>query len=166
MTDITTKFCAGKYCRMLRIFGVTLVVATITLSTTIGCGDGRARRVPVEGVVTIDGEPLQFGSITFMPAAGSPKDARAGGASVNSEGRFQVSSYSQNDGLMMGKYSVTVLATELIDNRSQRWHAPMEYSKMADSKLSVEISGATDEVKFELTWDEDSKHSAPFVEKF
>ena len=39
------------------------------LLITAGCGDGKGRRIPVSGVVTIDGHSLSHGSVTFMPVS-------------------------------------------------------------------------------------------------
>ena len=137
-----------------------LLVFSIALLS--GCGDGRAKRVSVSGTVTIDGTPLAFGTVTFMPDSTA---SRAGGGSLDKNGVFQVSSFTPNDGLMPGKYSVMILAIEPINQTSQRWHAPKKYSVTKTSGLTCEINEAIDDLNFELSW-EDEDPSEPFVEEF
>ena len=141
---------------------VPLVLVCVMLS---GCGDGRGARVPVSGMVTIDGEPLQHGSVTFVPVKIAGAAARAGGGSIDEQGRFSVSSYTPNDGLLPGKYQVMVGSAEPLGETAQRWHAPKKYANMKTSGFEIEVAGGMEELKFELSW-EGEKHSEPFVEKF
>lgn len=129
----------------------------------VGCGDGRGKRVPVAGVVKIDGVPVAHGSVTFFPVNPGEK-SRPGGASLDENGRFQVTSYEPNDGLIIGNYEVTVMAIEPINGASQRWHAPQKYSVRTSSGLTQEITKESNEIEVNLTWEGD-KHSKPFVEK-
>ena len=130
-----------------------------------GCGDGRAKRVPISGVVTVDGTPLAFGSVTFLPESVQSEASRAGGGSLNENGEFKISSFTPNDGLMPGKYSVMILALEPISETSQRWHAPKKYSSVETSGLTIDITEKTDNVAFDLSW-EGEEQNAPFVETF
>ena len=142
-----------------------VVISSVIFLSLSGCGDGRARRVPVAGTVTIDGQPLSHGSVTFMPLA-TTGESRAGGGSLNENGEFALSSYTPNDGLLAGKYQVMVLAIEPINETSQRWHAPQKYSGFKSSGLNFDITEAVSDLKIELTWEDDDDHSAPYVEKF
>ena len=141
-----------------------LVLPIILLPLCLGCGDGRETRVPVSGMVTVDGEPLKYGSITFMPVKTPGAASRPGGGSLE-DGRFSVSSYTANDGLLKGKYEAMVNAIEPIGDTAQRWHAPKKYANMKTSGLTVDVSGPIEDLKFDLSW-EGEKHSKPFVEKF
>ena len=144
-------------------FGLLLLYSAL-LFQVAGCGDGRGVRIPVSGKVTIDGNPVAFGSVTFMPVTGV-KPRRPGGGSIESDGTFQISSFTPKDGLYEGEYRVMILAIEPINDLSQRWHAPQKYSSIKTSGLKAEITGSKTEVNFELSW-EGSEHSEPFVEKF
>lgn len=122
-----------------------------------GCADGRPRRVPVSGRVTTDGAPLKHGSVLFVPDEGRP----AGGA-LDSDGRFTLTCFEKDDGVIPGRYRVQIKGTEPMGEVAQRWHAPMKYSKAATSGIEYDISGGTDSILIELTWD----GGKPFVEKF
>lgn len=134
---------------------VFLLFALVGLSS--GCSEGRPERVAVSGRVTIDGAPLQHGSVQFMPAEG-----RLAGGSLDDQGRFVLTCYEKDDGVIPGKYKVRVLGTEPIGEVAQRWHAPMKYSKVETSGIEFDLTEPTNSLVIELTWD----GKKPFVEKF
>jgi len=123
----------------------------------LGCDDGRPARVPISGTVTIEGQPLKFGSVSFVPAAGRP----AGGA-LDSNGRYELTCYEKGDGTMAGEYKVAVTGVESLGEHAQRWHAPQKYRDAQASGLTATVEGPRDDLNFEITWD----GAKPFVEKF
>ena len=127
----------------------------------VGCGDGRVKRVPISGKITIDGEPLTFGTIQFFPV----KEGRMGKGSVKPDGSYAVDYYEKGDGLPKGEFKVRILAGEYVSDTRLRWHAPKKYSKRATSGLTGTIDGETESLDFELTWKDNGKHDAPWVEK-
>jgi hypothetical protein len=122
-----------------------------------GCGDGRPTRVPVAGVISIDGEPLTAGSIMFVTDAGRPA-----GGSIDSEGRFALTCYEPGDGAMPGHYRVKITAVESINDRSNRWLAPKKYADEKTSGIEVDVTEPVDDLKIDLTWD----GGKPFVERW
>ena len=128
-----------------------------------GCGDGRGVRVPVSGVVTIDGKPLAFGQIMFTPYTEDANN-RPGGGSLESDGSYRVSAYTAYDGLPPGRYRVAITGTEYISDTAQRWHSPQKYSQLDTSGLTAEIEESTDSLNFDLSWEGESP-SEPWVEK-
>ncbi len=127
------------------------------LSLLVGCSDGRPGRVKASGYVTIDGSPLKYGSVLFVPDKGRPA---AGG--LDSEGHFVLTCFEPEDGIVPGKYRVQIKGTEPIGENAQRWHAPMKYADVRTSGIVREIDGPIDSLLFELTWD----GGKPFVEHF
>lgn len=134
-------------------YGVVVCTALIAL---IGCGDGRPIRVPVSGQVSIDGEPLQYGSVMFIPDEG-----RGSGGSINSDGRFSLTCYEENDGVIPGKFGVRVRGVEIISEGVQKWHAPKKYADERTSELEFTIKSASDDIQIDLTWG----GSKPFIER-
>lgn len=75
----------------------------------------------VSGLVTLDGEPLTTGVITFNPAASGPS---AYGA-IGSDGRYELKT-GATSGLQPGEYVVTVAANSAPPEggEDQRWPGP------------------------------------------
>lgn len=126
----------------------TFAVFASMLAITLGCGDGRVSRVPVSGKVLIDGQPLTKGSVRFI----SP-NSRASGGVLDSEGRFVLSCYENGDGAVLGTHQVEVVANERVTTTKMRWLAPKKYANMASSGLTQDITGPTDSVVINLSWE-------------
>lgn len=135
------------------VFGLVCLLAVALLS---GCGDGRPRRVPVSGRVTIDGKPIPCGTIRFIP-----KDARPAMGQIGQDGRYSMSTFEKGDGVVVGPCTVTVNATELLSGQAIRWHAPKYYAEPGRSGLSAEITEPIDSLDFDLKWN----GGRPFVER-
>ncbi len=121
-----------------------------------GCDDGRPDRVPVAGKVLIDGKPLTLGYIRFVPP-----DARASGGEIGADGRFTLTCYDGQDGAVLGSHRIEVTAGENLGENAKRWLAPKKYADATTSGLSQEVTGPTDSLVINLTWD----GKAPYVER-
>lgn len=132
------------------------IVLSCALFSSIGCGDGRPRRVPVSGRVLIDGEPLAYGYIRFVPSG-----ARASSAELNERGEFTLTCYQSEDGVVPGLHRVEVNAGETLSSTRVFWHAPKKYAQYRTSGLTQEIDNSTDSLVIELSWN----GGEPFVEK-
>lgn len=141
-----------------RVFGLIPLVCFAFLLT--GC-DGRPSRVKVSGHVTVDGKPLEYGGVSFKPVGGG----RVGGGGIKEGGVYSVTMYEKDDGIPVGTYSVTISSVETLNPRTIRWHAPKKYANHKTSELTVEITEATSDLDFKLSWDGD-KHSEAWIEKF
>ncbi len=135
---------------MLRVVGT----ACLALAMMSGC-DGRPKRVPVSGQVLIDGEPLTLGSITLVPRGARPSVGK-----IDKDGRFVLTCYEGEDGVIPGTHRVAISANEGIGDTGLKWFAPKKYADFRRSGLEVTIDEKTDELKIELTWD----GGKPFVE--
>ncbi len=137
---------------MLKRINHRLICLLVLLA---GCGQDRPDRVPVAGQVLIDGEPLTYGVVMFVP----PND-RPSSAALDNTGRFQLTCFDEGDGAVLGMHRVAVTAVEPLGPGKQRWHAPRAYVDYHTSGLSAEITGPTDDLVIELSWD----GGQPFVE--
>lgn len=122
----------------------------------VGCSDGRPERLEVSGQVLIDGEPLTYGTIRFVP-----KGARPSNGKLDANGRFTLTCYGDADGVVPGTHQVQVNAAESISGTKNFWHAPKKYARYRTSPLTQEITESTDSLVIELTWD----GGKPFMEK-
>jgi hypothetical protein len=121
-----------------------------------GCGDGRPARVPVSGIVLIDGQPLTLGNIKFVPEAGRPSLGK-----IEADGRFTLTCYDGGDGAIPGTHRVQVSASRVISNTKIEWHAPTKYADFRTSELKIEITEPVDDLRIELSSD---GQTLPFIE--
>ena len=81
-----------------------------------GCSDG-PKLVPASGIVTLDGEPLEGATVSFVPVDGNP--ISTSGSDVSGpNGNFQMS-YDGRAGLAPGKYKVMVSKTEEVSAKGK-----------------------------------------------
>lgn len=132
------------------------VVLAIGLATS-GCGKDTGGRVPVAGEVTLDGMPLDKGTIEFHPTSGS---GFTGG--VISDGKFEIPA---EKGALPGEYVVKIYATgellepevdpdeppgpEAEDRPLPSERIPARYNAESELTATVGEEGATD-LQFDL----------------
>ncbi len=111
-----------------------------------GCGGDRLPVAPVEGKVTYQGKPLEFGAVIFQPAAGP-----GASGTIQPDGTFRLSTYGNEDGAVVGAHKV---AFSCFDSQSPDAPPPDPSKEPGLGKpliprkyLSAETSGLTAEVK-------------------
>ncbi|MFM7072533.1 MAG: hypothetical protein ACKO38_12155 [Planctomycetota bacterium] len=129
----------------------------ISVCGLVGCGDGLPRRVPIAGKVLIDGQPLARGFIQVVA-----ENDRPASGEIGVDGSFRLTTYEDNDGCVLGKHKVVVIANENQGPYAMKWLAPKEYSNPATTDLVLDVTGSQDDVVIELTW----KGGRPYVEEF
>jgi hypothetical protein len=132
-----------------KVLGLTSLAALL-----LGCGE-QTTRYPVTGKVLIDGEPLPWGSIRFVPEQGRPATSE-----IRSDGTFSLAQASlapdpQPTGIAPGRYRIAVAASEIIDEDAGEveWLVPSKYADFRTSDISVEIDGPQRELVVDLTWE-------------
>jgi len=90
---------------------LTSAVAALGLVAVLGCRDdtGLARRYPVSGKVTYNGQPVEKGRIDFQPTEASGR--AASGDLV--DGNYSLTTATSGDGALPGSYKVTVTSVEV-----------------------------------------------------
>lgn len=91
------------------------LVFNILLIGILGCGkapnpDGRE---DISGTITLNGEPIRTGIITFISATGSGQDGEAGGSII--DGEFFLTG---QDGVKPGDYKVRIIARDEYDSQT------------------------------------------------
>jgi hypothetical protein len=135
-------------CRLVVLLGV--------IAVCLGCGDGRPARVPVTGIVLIDGQPLTRGNISFVPEVGRPSAGKIG-----QDGKFTLTCYNGADGAILGKHRVQVAANRGISDHKIEWFAPRKYADFRTSEIEVEITKPVDDLKIDLKSD---GKTLPYIE--
>jgi len=94
----------------------SLMALAFSISMVFGCGDGPTL-VPVSGKVTLDGQPLEGATLSFMPEPGNPVST-AGSDVTGPQGNFTMT-YNGRAGLTPGKYKVMISKTEEVDAKGK-----------------------------------------------
>lgn len=114
--------------------------ALVALTLMAGCGPSL---VPVQGKVTVDGQPLTTGNITYYPADGKAQDeTNVGYATVQSDGTYKLA--DGKSGIAAGKYKVVITAG-MPSNPADPYSVPIslvnsQFSELARTPLEVEVS--------------------------
>ncbi|MDO4585002.1 MAG: hypothetical protein Q4D62_12965, partial [Planctomycetia bacterium] len=135
----------------MKNLAASIVFLAIFLS---GCGDGRPARVPVSGVVHVDGAVVTaeegcelFGFVRFYPVDGG----RLAQARLEENGTFTLGNYERADGCPRGEFVVELSVTSRRGN-SFRYRVPPRYASRETSDLRVTISDQTDSLILETHW--------------
>jgi hypothetical protein len=118
----------------------------------IGCGGPNA--ASVSGTVTLDGQPLTTGMVSFYPDGGSGAPATG---QIDSGGRYSLST-GTDTGLSPGKYTAIVVATKEPPQPYDKTGAeippipitPAKYGNANTSDLKVEVKPGKNDVPLAL----------------
>ena len=142
------------HCLFLALFGWHLA----------GCGaaEGLSGSVPVTGTVTIDGAPLEEGTVGFAPqdpAVGQPATGQI------KDGKFSMQTTVSSPGVIAGDYKVRIISVDL--GTAQELPpgvppnpnapppevlslSPKKYGDIATSGLEVSVKPGMESLNFEL----------------
>jgi hypothetical protein len=153
---------ARRPTRMVMLVIVTLPLAMITMMA-VGCGSRRPGLGRVAGTVTLDGQPLAHGTLTFEARGLRPATARI------VDGRIvEATTFRAGDGVPVGAHTIAVFAREAgvgttasdpgtagfaADGMVGRSLVPRRYNHPATSGLSATIVGGTNTLDLALTRD-------------
>ncbi len=136
-----------------------LLILSAAVSLT-GCGESQLKLVPVTGTVYIDGEPLDGGTIRFVPEVGRPASSN-----ILNDGTFKIAAKSIDSatklGLKPGTYRVQIASSEIVDDETIHWKAPQHYADFRTSGLEVVVDGSTADLKIELISETEGDADAP-----
>jgi hypothetical protein len=85
---------------------VWLAGLMILVLTAAGCG-GKYTPVPVSGVVTLDGKPIE-GATVYFYAIGEDKEGRMAQGATDKNGEFRLSTLREGDGALRREYKVVI----------------------------------------------------------
>lgn len=136
----------NRYILHVAIFGL--------VSLLVGCGP--ADRLYVDGEVSFDGEPIEYGHVQFSPIGGT--EAPTGGAEIK-DGKYEIDSVR---GLYKGSYRVEIQAWKRDGKRSEdpvtgefteggdlKAILPKKFNE--DSEMTVEVESGKQTHNFTLT---------------
>jgi hypothetical protein len=80
------------------------VLAAVLVLSQSGCG-GKYKPVPVEGIVTLDGKPVEAATVLFFREGGAGRPASG---LTDAQGIFHMTTFREDDGALPGDYRVVV----------------------------------------------------------
>ena len=80
-----------------------LLLVFITAAVITGCS--KSGLVRVEGIVVLDNQPVPEATVLFIPEGGTGQPAQG---MTDENGKFQLTTFKENDGALPGAYKVTV----------------------------------------------------------
>ena len=140
-----------------RLQSRSVVLLCLAVAFVVGCTGG-SKRAAVKGRVTVDGQPVENGSISFVPADGT-QGPSAGG--VITAGEYDI---AKADGPLIGPHRVRIIATRKTGRQVQAFSGvgpmvdeeemfiPPRYNTA--TTLTAEIVPKRNEIDFELTLEE------------
>lgn len=120
-----------------------------------GCGKSGPQFVPVEGQITFGGGPWpKPGIVQFHPAEGPQGQPMIpASADFTPDGNFQVTTVKPGDGLLVGKYRVTVECWEErpdMVSPGKNCYVPPPYRSATISPLMAEVPAGSKRVQLKL----------------
>ena len=115
----------------------------------VGCGGMPAS---VSGTVSVDGEPLKKGKVTFMPVG--PGQMAIG--AISSDGSYELRT-NREEGLGVGEYKVSVVSREMTPTddggppKQGAYLAPKKYALAETSGLQYTVESGSNEINLELS---------------
>jgi hypothetical protein len=110
-------------------------------------------RYPVEGKVTLDGQPLKTGSVVFWAGDGKEeRSPRQPWSQIGEDGRFSIHTEG-TEGAPVGTYKVTVIAEDLADSTKPdktKLLVPRKYTNPETTPLSIKVVQFPDNGAYDL----------------
>ena len=127
---------------------VFVTLAIVLMGGIGGCGKAGGKKLSaVQGTVTYKGQPLDKGTVSFMPV---PKGTTSSGEISN--GKYRLSTYQKDDGVAAGSYKVAVIAWEQEPDMKTggKPAIPKKYFDAEKSGLTAKVSEGPQQIDFEL----------------
>lgn len=129
--------------------------ALVGLLILAGCGGGGEKLIPVEGKVTVDGQPLTTGTVIFHP------DTAKGNATMHEPrgeldqtGTYKIAVGTTTTGAPPGWYKVYVYAAVKTNPQDpyspEKWLVDPKYGDAATSGLAVEVKDGAPSGHYDL----------------
>lgn len=118
-----------------------MFASVLCSAVCIGCGNPEEFPVvPTKGVVTCDGKPVPFAMIFFEPIRTGETAfvGKQGFATANEQGEFVVTTYNDNDGVVLGKHNVHVMPPHSEDHPGLK-RCPCEFDSKKEP-ITVEVT--------------------------
>ena len=142
--------------RISSLLDLAALLAASLLST--GCTPSdRQQTAPVRGIVTLDGKALVMGNVVF-----TPENGRLASATIREGGSYELGTYEEADGAILGPHKVAVQARPRLEGESEgaplvpRYGPsliPEAYGDPESSELRYEVVDGANVIDIRLSGD-------------
>jgi hypothetical protein len=131
------------------------LLGLIALVAAIGCNSSPYELAPVRGVVKIDGKPIRQGKVMFSPVAQGDdiNPGRPAFGMLRQGGTYILSTYSDNDGAVVGKHWVTI-----INSAEDLPRGVPEFARVTAPEQRIVEAGKDNRIDINLTREEVLKY--------
>ena len=127
---------------------------SVLLLCFCGCSGASSGNIGlVEGVVTLDGTPVQGAYVRFFPETG-----RGSSGKTDKEGHYELRYTRSEDGAIIGNHKVTITTEVGGDNygiedasESQTVSVPKKYLDPKKTELTATVESGKNNINFDLT---------------
>jgi hypothetical protein len=134
-----------------------VLVATVVLTLSLGCGRGGQGLAKVKGTIKYNGKPVPNGTVNFMPDDGNKPSASG---EIQPDGTYTLMTAqgsSNHEGAVIGKHKVIIVAMQDMASRLPEERialpppiVPTKYTSPATSDLSAEVENKENVIDFDL----------------
>jgi predicted small lipoprotein YifL len=136
---------------MIRAF--SFACAALCLAALVGCGNkGGKNNVPVSGKVTVDGDPVTSGQVSFLPFDQGAGPAEMTAGTIDPSGGYKVFTGGK-EGAPPGRYKVTVtpsMVPQKDSNTMPMMPFDRTYADPSKTKLFVEVKADAPPSSYDL----------------
>jgi hypothetical protein len=143
-----------------RLGALLLVYGAIGLAAGCSGATDDLPREAVAGTVTLDGQPLASGTISFTPADSNDAEGISGGGDMIRDGKFAI---ARDVGLLPGNYNVAIFASSNTGERTKpaqvgggkpaelaKQLIPAKYNAKSELKAEIKKGGGNEQLVFTL----------------
>ena len=121
------------------------VVIALSAAAVSGCGTRDVKLMPVAGVVTLDGNPVEGAYVTFRPQSGRPSVGR-----TEADGRYTLAFTGKVKGALVGLHRVTVTTKQDPDPDTGVEGTPERIPDWYNRRSELEIEVTRDRKPYDL----------------
>jgi hypothetical protein len=133
-----------------------LSMTSVFMAACVGCGNEDWGKV--SGTVTLDGQPVGPGMVTFEPTSPDQVDAPFAGAQFREDGKYELRSPGNKVGALTGEYAVRIqsyagetFGDEVpLQGKPRNVKIPMKYIDPSKSGLTATVESGSQVIDFDL----------------
>lgn len=129
-------------CDFRRSIGILAVIAV--LMSLAGCRKGEVELATVEGIVTLDGQPLPEAYVRFAPEF----LGRSSGGTTDAEGHYTLAYTARDMGALVGPAVVSITTGDPERPKEKPERVPRMYNH--ETNLKVEVEPGSNTFNFDL----------------